>query len=200
MTTALNRREFVAGILRDRGDLLVVGGLGSPTYDIAACGDHPLNFYIWSAMGSSLMVGLGLALARPDRRVAVITGDGEALMGIGSLATIGAKQPSNLAIVVLDNAHYGATGMQPSHTKAGIDLAMVARGCRFKTMIEVSEPERSAETRELLFAGDGPIFVLARVEADDPPRVYPSLDGHATKLRFMQASAKDASLCFGRPG
>jgi thiamine pyrophosphate-dependent acetolactate synthase large subunit-like protein len=190
MTIALNRREFVAAILRDRGDLLVVGGLGSPTYDIAACGDHPLNFYIWSAMGSSLMVGLGLALARPDRRVAVITGDGEALMGIGSLATIGAKQPSNLAIVVLDNAHYGATGMQPSHTKAGIDLAMVARGCRFKTMIEVSEPVRGTETRELLCAGAGPIFVLARVEADDPPRVYPSFDGHATKLRFMQASAK----------
>ena len=185
MTTALNRREFVAGILRDRGDLLVVGGLGSPTYDIAACGDHPLNFYIWSAMGSSLMVGLGLALARPDRRVAVITGDGEALMGIGSLATIGAKQPGNLAIVVLDNAHYGATGMQPSHTKAGIDLAMVARGCRFKTMIEVSEPERGAETRELLFAGDGPIFVLARVEADDPSRVYPSFDGHATQERVV---------------
>ena len=92
----LDRREFVAALLRDRGDLLVVTGLGTPTFDVFACGDHPLNFYLWGAMGSAAMVGLGLALARPDRRVAVITGDGEALMGMGSLATIGvqpAEQP-----------------------------------------------------------------------------------------------------------
>jgi thiamine pyrophosphate-dependent acetolactate synthase large subunit-like protein len=186
----LDRREFVARLLAERGDLLVVGGLGSPTYDVAACGDHPLNFYIWSAMGCAAMVGLGLALARPDRRVAVITGDGEALMGVGSLATIGVKQPQNLAIVVLDNAHYGATGMQPSHTKAGVDLATVAKGCRFRHVVEVSEIERAAEMRALIHDSVGPTFILARVAADDPPRVYPSLDGHATKYRFMQASAK----------
>jgi thiamine pyrophosphate-dependent acetolactate synthase large subunit-like protein len=186
----LDRREFVARLLADRGGLLVVGGLGSPTYDVAACGDHPLNFYIWSAMGSAAMVGLGLALARPDRRVAVITGDGEALMGVGSLATIGVQQPGNLAIVVLDNAHYGATGMQPSHTKAGVDLVAMAKGCRFPQAVEVSELERAAEMRALIHDGEGPIFMLARVKADDPPRVYPSLDGHATKYRFMQASAK----------
>jgi thiamine pyrophosphate-dependent acetolactate synthase large subunit-like protein len=185
----LDRREFVANILRDRGDLLVVGGLGSPTYDIAACGDHPLNFYIWSAMGSALMVGLGLALARPDRRVGVIAGDGEVLMGVGSLATIGVQRPRNLSIVVLDNAHYGATGMQASHTKAGVVLVTVAKGCRFQTILEVSESERAADARHLLLAGEGPIFILARVKANDPPRVYPSLDGHATKQRFMQALA-----------
>jgi thiamine pyrophosphate-dependent acetolactate synthase large subunit-like protein len=190
MTAMLDRREFVANILRDRGDLLLIGGLGSPTYDIAACGDHPLNFYIWSAMGSALMVGLGLALARQDRRVAVITGDGEALMGVGSLATIGVKQPCNLSIVVLDNAHYGATGMQPSHTQAGVDLVTVARGCRFRTAFQVSEPERAADVRKLLLAGEGPTLIVARVKADDQPRVYPSLDGHATKQRFVQASAK----------
>jgi thiamine pyrophosphate-dependent acetolactate synthase large subunit-like protein len=191
MTPAtLDRREFVARLLAERGDLLVVGGLGSPTYDVAACGDHPLNFYIWSAMGCAAMVGLGLALARPDRRVAVITGDGEALMGVGSLATIGVKQPQNLAIVVLDNAHYGATGMQPSHTKAGVDLATVAKGCRFQHVVEASEIERVAEMRALIHDSVGPTFILARVAADDPPRVYPSLDGHATKYRFMQASAK----------
>jgi thiamine pyrophosphate-dependent acetolactate synthase large subunit-like protein len=188
----LDRREFVADILRDRGDLLLIGGLGSPTYDIAACGDHPLNFYIWSAMGSALMVGLGLALARQDRRVAVITGDGETLMGVGSLATIGVKQPRNLSIVVLDNAHYGATGMQPSHTKAGVDLVTLAKGCRFRTMLEVSGRELAADVRKLLIAGEGPTLIVARVKADDPPRVYPSLDGHATKQRFVQASAKRA--------
>ena len=111
---------------------LVVPGLGAPTYDVAAAGDHPLNFYLWGAMGGAAMIGLGLALARPDRRVAVITGDGEMLMGLGSLATIGVKQPPNLAIVVLDNRHYGETGMQASHTDAGIDLIGIAKSCRFK--------------------------------------------------------------------
>jgi len=117
----LDRRDVVKRLLIDREDLLVVPGLGAPTYDVAAAGDHPLNFYLWGAMGGAAMIGLGLALARPDRRVAVITGDGEMLMGLGSLATIGVKQPANLSIVVLDNRHYGETGMQASHTNAGID-------------------------------------------------------------------------------
>ena len=128
----LDRRELVRQLLIDRGDLLVVSGLGSATYDVAAAGDHPLNFYLWGAMGGTAMIGLGLALARPERRVAVLTGDGDMLMGLGSLATIGVKQPKNLAIVVLDNAHYGETGMQPSHTKAGIDLVAVALGLPFQ--------------------------------------------------------------------
>src|SRR5277367_1328273 len=135
----LDRRELVRQLLIDRGDLLVVSGLGSATYDVAAAGDHPLNFYLWGAMGGAAMIGLGLALAKPDRRVAVLTGDGEALMGLGSLATIGVKLPANLAIVVLDNQHYGETGMQPSHTMAGIDLVAVARACKFADARAISD-------------------------------------------------------------
>src|SRR5258708_3355209 len=126
----LDRREFVRELLVDRKDLLVVSGLGSPTYDVAACGDHPLNFYLWGAMGSAAMIGLGLALAQPALRVLVLTGDGEALMGLGSLATIGVKQPPNLVIVVLDNQHYGETCMQPIHTPARIALRAVGRAAK----------------------------------------------------------------------
>src|SRR5262245_56170716 len=118
----LMRRATVARILADRGDMLVVTGLGSRTYDCAAAGDHPLDFYLWGAMGSAVTVGLGLALAQPKRRVLVITGDGEILMGLGALATAGAKKPDNLAVVVVDNERYGETGMQPTHTSAGVDL------------------------------------------------------------------------------
>jgi thiamine pyrophosphate-dependent acetolactate synthase large subunit-like protein len=187
-----DRRPFVAGLLVERGDLLVVTGLGSSTYDVAACGDHPLNFYLWSAMGTTAMVGLGLALARPDRRVAVITGDGDTLMGLGSLATIGVKQPDNLSIVVLDNRHYSATGMQPTHTAAGIDLAGTAESCRFRRVERVTELSRAAEMRKLLHTGQGPVFIHAQVEADDQKRIMPSRDGYAISRRFMQASGKPA--------
>src|ERR1700712_2221865 len=112
----LDRRQTVATLLADRGDLLVVSGLGSPTYDVFAAGDHDANFYLWGAMGGAALIGLGLALAQPSRPVAVITGDGEALMGVGGLLTIAVKQPPNLSIIVLDNGHFGETGMQLSHS------------------------------------------------------------------------------------
>jgi thiamine pyrophosphate-dependent acetolactate synthase large subunit-like protein len=183
----LDRRDFVRQILIDRGDLLVVPGLGSATYDVAAAGDHPLNFYLWGAMGGTAMIALGLALAQPGRRVVAIPGDGDMLMGIGSLATIGVKQPHNLVVVVLDNAHYGETGMQPSHTHAGIDFAAVALGCRFKAARTVSRIEEAAEVRKLLHSGEGPILVNAKISAEDTPRVLPLRDGHAIKQRFIEA-------------
>jgi len=183
----IERRAFVKQLLVDRGGLLVVCGLGSPTYDAAAAGDHPLNFYLWGAMGGAAMIGLGLALARPERRVAVLTGDGEALMGLGSLATIGVKQPKNLSIVVLDNGHYGETGMQASHTKGGADLVGVAKACAFREALEVSDMNSVARSRDLLHRGQGPILIDAKISSEDTPRVLPTRDGHAIKLRFMQA-------------
>ena len=185
----LGRRDLVKGLLLDRGNLLVVSGLGAPTYDVAAAGEHPLNFYLWGAMGSAAMIGLGLALARPKDRIAVITGDGEMLMGLGSLATIGVKQPRNLSIVVLDNRHYGETGMQASHTNSGIDLVGVALACRFKQARAISADHEVEAARRLLHAADGPLFIQAQVEAENLPRVLPTRDGNENRLRFMQALA-----------
>src|SRR5258706_9029999 len=153
----LDRREFVQKLLIDRENLLVVSGLGSPTYDVAACGDHPLNFYLWGAMGGAAMIGLGLALAQPSLRVLVLTGDGEALMGLGSLATIGVKQPANLVIVVLDNQHYGETGMQPSHTRAGIDLVAVGEACQVLEGRHGSEVGAISRVPGLRDNGRGPV-------------------------------------------
>jgi thiamine pyrophosphate-dependent acetolactate synthase large subunit-like protein len=183
----LDRRGFVQELLVGRKDLLIVSGLGSPTYDVAACGDHPLNFYLWGAMGGAAMIGLGLAMAQPARRVLVLTGDGEALMGLGSLATIGVKQPGNLVIIVLDNQRYGETGMQPSHTRAGVDLVAVARACRFTNGLYVSEIGAVGRVRDLVYNGGGPILVQARIASDEAPRVLPIRDGRAIKLRFMAA-------------
>lgn len=183
----LDRRAFVRELLADRGDLLLVTGLGSATYDAAACGDHALNFYLWGAMGSAAVTGLGLALAQPSRPVLVLTGDGEALMGLGSLATIGVKRPANLVIVVLDNRHYGETGMQPSHTFAGVDLAAVARACRFEQALHTRDIADAPAIRDLVHSGRGPILVQAEVSGEAVPRVLPERDGHAIKLRFMEA-------------
>ena len=133
------------------------------------------------------MIGLGLALAQPNRRVLVLTGDGEALMGLGSLATIGVKQPKNLVVVVLDNQHYAETGMQPSHTRFGIDLVAVAKACRFADALHVSELSDADRIRDLAQRGRGPILVQALIASDDAPRVLPTRDGHAIKTRFMAA-------------
>src|SRR5687767_15916622 len=131
MKATLHRREVAEILLSERKDLLVVAGLGSTAWDITAAGDSPLSFPLWGAMGNAAMVGLGLALAQPKRRVLVITGDGEMLMGLGSLATIGARKPENLAIVVIDNELYAETGMQPTHTASGVSLAGIAKAADF---------------------------------------------------------------------
>lgn len=183
----LERRDFVRRLLADRGGLLVVTGLGSPTYDVAAAGDHALNFHLWAAMGGAAMTGLGLALARPDRPVAVITGDGEMLMGLGSLATIAVKRPKNLSLVVLDNRHYGETGMQASHTDAGVDLVAAALACGFAEALRLTGEADVAAVRDLLHAGCGPLLIQAEISSAEAPRVLPSRDGHANKSRFMQA-------------
>ena len=182
----MNRRELVSRLLDGRGGLLVIASIGSPTYDVADCGDHPQNFYIWSGLGCTPSVGLGLALAQPNKRVVVITGDGDVLMALGSLATIGVKQPKNLSLVCLDNGHYSASGMQPSATKAGVDLAEAAKACKLR-VVTAADLSRVDELRDALHSGEGPLFIHARVDADDQPRVVPSRDGIAIKGRFMDA-------------
>ena len=148
----LDRRAAVAELLRDRGELLVIAGLGSPAYDLHAAGDSDANFYLWGAMGSAALIGLGLAQAQPRKRVLALTGDGEQLMGLGGLATIAVAKPANLVVAVIDNGHFGETGMQPSHTGRGVDLAAVAGALGFaerarRTISPASPPSAPPSTR-----------------------------------------------------
>ncbi len=188
MTGKLERRAAMATLLAGRGDdLLVVPGLGSTTYDLAALGDNPKNFYLWGAMGGAAMIGLGLALAQPDKRVAVITGDGEMLMGLGALATIGVQHPANLAVVVFDNGVYGETGMQPSHTQSGVDLLAVAGGCGIATCPEVRDEASLRDLAGRLKTLSETLFARVLIAADEPPRVLPERDGAVLKDRFRAA-------------
>jgi thiamine pyrophosphate-dependent acetolactate synthase large subunit-like protein len=180
----LERRAVVAELMRDRGELLVVAGLGSPGYDLFAAGDHDGNFYLWGAMGGAAMMGLGLALAQPKRPVLVLTGDGEQLMGLGSFATIAAQRPQNLSIVVLDNGHYAETGMQKSHTGLGIDLHRIAESAGFKASEVVAMQEIAALRREIAQVGAGPRFATIRIGAEETPRALSERDGVFQKTRF----------------
>ena len=187
MTAPLDRRAVAARILRDRGDGLVVTGLGNPTDDVAAAGDTPLNFDFWAGMGGAAMAGLGLALAQPRRRVLVVTGDGVMLMGLGSLATIGAERPSNLGIVVLDNEHYGETGMQPAHTGRGVDLAGIAAATGFSLAVTVRTDAELESLAARLFTSPGPLFAAVKVSTTPSPTSLPPRDGPYLRSRFREA-------------
>lgn len=182
----LDRRAVVKSLLDKRGDLLVVTGLGSPSYDAMAVGDHTGNCYLWGAMGSAATVGFGLAMAQRDRPVLVLTGDGEMLMGMGAFATIAMKKPPNLTIAVLDNAHYGETGMQASHT-ASIELAKIAEACSFAWTRVVTNDQGVADLRTRMHAKAGTSFASIKITAENAPRVLPPRDAVEVKNRFRRA-------------
>ncbi len=183
----LDRRTIVAELLAgaDERGLLVVAGLGASAWDTAAAGDRDRTFPLWGAMGGAVAMGLGLALARPDDPVLVVTGDGEALMGLGALSTVGAQQPANLAIVVLDNEHYGETGMQATHTATTTDLAAVAAACSFVRTATVRDGDAWADVRDRLWPG--PSLVVVKVSTAAVPLVVPPRDGVHLKDRFRRA-------------
>ena len=165
-------------------DALIVTGLGSPSYDVFASGDRNKTFYLWGAMGGAISMGLGIALAQKDKEVVVITGDGESLMGIGSLATVGGKQPKNLTIVILDNGHFGETGMQRSHTSLGTSLVKVAQGCGIANAFEVTDVSQVDDVVVRVKARSGPALAQVFISAGEPPRALPPRDGVFVKNRF----------------
>ena len=195
--TLLNRRDALRTLLCDRAGLIVVTGLGSPAYDLAACGDEPLDFPLWGAMGGAAMLGFGLALAQPTRTVLVLTGDGELLMGMGSLATIAAHQPPNLRIVVLDNERFGETGQQRTHTAMGTDLAAVARGCGIAHSLTVRAAAELDGLRDALHTAREPIFAVVKVAPEELPRVLPPRDGPFLTQRLRAALLGTAAALEG---
>jgi thiamine pyrophosphate-dependent acetolactate synthase large subunit-like protein len=190
----LDRREVVARILKQRGDALLVTGLGSTCWDAAAVGDHPHNFYVWGAMGGAALMGLGLALAQPQRRVLVITGDGELLMGLGGLATIAVQRPQNLSVIVIDNERYGETGMQDTHTRHGVDLTGIASAAGFVKSVTVYDNAALETAIPLLYEQSGPVFANIKVTSAALPTVLPPRDGTYLKHRFRQALLGDKAF------
>ena len=187
MDQTMNRREAVARLLAARDGALVVTGLGSPSYDVHAAGDQDSNYYLWGAMGAAALVGLGIAQAQKDKRVMVITGDGEMLMAFGALATISVAKPKNLDIIVLDNQHFGETGMQASHTGQGIEFSTIAAACGFaETGLLRALDEVDALCETLRQPATGPRLFVLKITAENLPRSLPPRDATFIKTRFRQ--------------
>lgn len=185
----LDRREVVARLLAGRKKLLVIGGIGWASFDVMAAGDHDNNFYLWGAMGSAAMIGLGLATTRPDYSVLVVTGDGDMLMSFGAFATIAIRKPANLTVAVLDNGHFGQTGMQESHTGRGLALEQVAKSCGFSWSGKITSLADVDDLRERISSRFGAKFAAIKISANNPPRVPPPRDGVYIKNRFRSALA-----------
>jgi thiamine pyrophosphate-dependent acetolactate synthase large subunit-like protein len=183
----LDRRRAVSHLLAQLPDALVVSGLGSPTYDVHAAGGRASNFYLWGAMGGAVPMSLGLALAQPDRSVLAVTGDGEQLMGLGSLATVAARAPANLTVVVLDNGHFGETGMQASHTSLGADLAEIARGCGIARVRTVTALDQLDDLAADVADRSATTFARVVIAQRAAPRALPPRDGVANKNSFRAA-------------
>ncbi|MEZ5817549.1 MAG: thiamine pyrophosphate-dependent enzyme [Hyphomicrobiaceae bacterium] len=180
----LQRRPFVADLMKHRGDGLVVTGLGSPTWDLFAAGDRPDNLYSWGGMGLAVPTALGLAMAQPDRRVLAMTGDGEMMMGIGSLGVVADQAPQNLAILVLDNERFSETGRQKGLTGNRVDLCAVAKGFGIRETMLVTEEGQKDELVRFLFAAPGPVLAVAKIALSEDPWRLPEKDGAAIARRF----------------
>jgi thiamine pyrophosphate-dependent acetolactate synthase large subunit-like protein len=189
----LDRRVVMQAVLAARGEALIVTGLGSTTYD-AGIADHPGTFYLWGAMGAAAMTGLGLALAQPNRRVVVLTGDGEMLMGFGAFATIGARAPGNFALAVINNGLYSETGMQPTHAGRGVDLGGVAKSCNFATVRRVESTDDLHAGITDLYHTPGPVFLDIRVDQTRYPLTIRLRDGVHIKNRFREHLLGEAAF------
>jgi phosphonopyruvate decarboxylase len=181
------RRPFVAELLAKRGDALIVCGLGSPTWDAFAAGDSPEYLYSWGGMGLAVPTALGVALAQPGRRVVCVTGDGEMLMGIGSLGVVADQAPANLAILVLDNESFGETGRQRGLTSGRADIAAIARGFGIVRTLTVTEQGTIGELADLLFRTPGPALAVAKIALSEDPWALPEKDGATIAHRFRAA-------------
>lgn len=187
-SATLDRGAAVSRVLRDRGDALVVTGIGNAARDVAACGDRPGNMYLYGIMGGAAMVGFGVAQAQPGRRVIVVTGDGEIMAGIGSLATIGVEKPENLAIVVIDNQVFAATGMQQTHTARGVDIAGIARASAFPRADTVTTMAALDAHLADIHDRPGPYLVVLKVRATGSQPVDVPQDGTLIARRFRHAA------------
>ena len=160
----MDRPEGIRALLSRVTDEPIIANLGPATFDLFALGDRAANLYTWGGMGLVSSLGLGVALAAPDRKVIVMDGDGSLLMNLGSLATIARQRPPNLVHLIWDNHQWGETGGQPTHTATGTDLAAIARAAGVPRVAAVDTLPDLEEALDRALREDGPWCIVAEVE------------------------------------
>jgi phosphonopyruvate decarboxylase len=185
----LDRKEVIPRLIQNADEYLIVTGLAGTARDVASlCGAEGANYYTMAgAMGGAVAMGLGLALAQPDKRVLVVTGDGELLMNVGALATVAVMNPPNLGIICVDNGHYGETGNQVSHTGHTTDLGVMASGAGIKQVRTVADESQIDDAAAMVKGGNATFFVHLKVNDGPPPVIKRSLDANYTKTVFRKA-------------
>ncbi len=194
-TPTLDRKIAVPLLVPSPEDYLIVSGLAGAARDAGALTNEAANTYLLGgAMGGGLPMGLGLALAQPERRVLCVVGDGDLTMSMGALSTVGVSQPGNLAILCVDNGHYGETGYQVGHTSMGVDLETIARGSGIQTTHTVLSEDDIAKAARALKESNGPVFVWLRVSTEEPPAYKRNFDAVERKNIFRRALLSDDEL------
>ena len=185
---SLDRKKAIPILLGDTDRFLIISGLAGPAKDIGFLTKESSNTFLFGgAMGGALPTSLGLALARPKDTILCVSGDGDVLMSMGSLATIGTIKPKNLIIICVDNSLYLETGGQKSHTGLGVDLDVVSQGCGFlKTKTITNEDELLQGARLVNNNFNGPTFILLKVNQSKPPQYSRNWNASQAKIKFRQ--------------
>lgn len=184
----LDRREVLAKLFPDPDTYLFVSGLAGSSKDAAGLADDGANLFTMAGtMGAAVSTGLGMALAAPDRQVAVICGDGELMMNLGSLATVASQAPANLTIVCIDNGCHGETGGQSGHTSVRTHLVQVAQGFGIASALLVETQAQLETSAAFVREAPGPRFVHVRVTAGPPTDYRRNLDLAECRIRFRSA-------------
>ena len=185
--TVLDRRDVIPLLIERPEDFLCVAGLAGSAQELTAISkDAPYVYAMAGAMGAATTMALGLALAQPKRRVLCVTGDGELLMNLGSLATIALMNPPNLTVICVDNGHYGETGNQDSHTGFGVDLAKIAAGSGIPAVYTINTMDDLPEGRRLVRDGNGLAFILLRVKEGKPLNTGRLMQPAVGRTRFRE--------------
>ena len=184
----LDRRELLAPLFPDQADWLMVSGLAGSSKDAAGLTDDGDNLFTMAGcMGAAVSTGLGMALSAPDRNVAVITGDGEIQMNIGSLNTVATQSPQNLTIVVIDNGTHGETGGQEGHTVNRTNLGMIAQGAGIQSVMQISSADQIQAAHDFIRNEPGPRFLWCRVLPGDPTAYKRNFNPAECRLKFRAA-------------
>lgn len=183
----INRLEATRYLVAQLSDEPIVASCGNPKFDLfTAAGGRKANFYMWNSMGMASSIGLGLAMARPDRKVIVLDGDGAILMNLNSLTTEASKAPPNLIHIVWDNAQYQITGGQPTHTGGKADIEAMARGAGFTQALTVDTLDAFKEALTPILSLPGPWILVAKTDSSEAPG-RPPKSPVLIKNQFMEA-------------